>query len=367
MGEIIYRIGDHMIKNLAIENYKAFKNLSLNGLSRVNIIGGKNNAGKSTLLEAIFMFYDRLNPQMILRQFVRRGLNVISVSPETIWQPIFYNYDQTKVIKVKLDTSANEELILRLNPKFLHKSMPVTQTNLNVKLDNAIMHQRGPVVALDVTCHKNNQLMQKTHLIVNENEMGMLNEIIINKPTPAIYLSSRAQVSQQEDAQRFGMLDVEGKTESIVRFLKVIEPRLNSLSTIAIGDTSIVHGDIGIGRKLPISFMGDGMSRLLSIILAIATTQNGVVLIDEIENGIHYSAMKEIWKSIAQAAREYNCQVFATTHSYECITSANLALKELSIDEFQYIRLTKSGSNIISKSYDLEILSTAINAELEVR
>lgn len=59
----------------------------------------------------------------------------------------------------------------------------------------------------------------------------------------------------------------------------------------------MLYVDIGINKKIPMSFMGDGISRLTSILLAILTTKNGIVFIDEIENGIHYSVQNKIWMS----------------------------------------------------------------------
>src|SRR5205807_7489873 len=91
---------------------------------------------------------------------------------------------------------------------------------------------------------------------------------------------------------------------------------------IAVGEKLLIHGDIGIGRKIPLAHMGEGMGRLLSIVLAIAVNKDGLILIDEFEHGIHHSGMTKIWEGVSKMAQEYNCQIIATTHSYECLQAA---------------------------------------------
>ena len=86
-----------MITRLVIEGFKGFEHLEIPRLSRVTLLGGRNNVGKTSILEALFMFSDRLNPQMILRQFAWRGIETVSLDPESMWAPVFYDYDLKKV------------------------------------------------------------------------------------------------------------------------------------------------------------------------------------------------------------------------------------------------------------------------------
>lgn len=116
--------------------------------------------------------------------------------------------------------------------------------------------------------------------------------------------------------------------------------------------------------------MGDGVNRLLSIILAIATTKNGIVLIDEIDSGIHYSAMTNVWEGITMAAREFNCQVIATTHSYECLQAATEGTTRAGLaDDFSYIRLDRipKDNEIVAKVYSNDVLTAALGRGWEVR
>jgi AAA15 family ATPase/GTPase len=115
-------------------------------------------------------------------------------------------------------------------------------------------------------------------------------------------------------------------------------------------------------------FMGDGMNRLARLVGAIGYAKGGVVLIDEIENGLHYSVLKDVWKAIGKAAREFNTQIFATTHSWECLVAAHQAFSEGEEYDFRLHRLERSSTDaIVAKTMDSEILETAIEQGWEMR
>jgi ABC-type multidrug transport system ATPase subunit len=77
----------------------------------------------------------------------------------------------------------------------------------------------------------------------------------------------------------------------------------------------------GTEHPIPIGSMGDGMWRMLAMAIAITQCKNGILLVDEIDTGLHYSVMAEMWRLILNAAKAFNVQVFATTHSYDCVKS----------------------------------------------
>jgi AAA15 family ATPase/GTPase len=84
----------------------------------------------------------------------------------------------------------------------------------------------------------------------------------------------------------------------------------------------------GISEPLPIRSLGDGMQRLLGIALALVNAKDGLLLVDEIENGLHYSIQTDLWRLIFQLAQKLNVQVFATSHSWDCIRSFQQAAQE---------------------------------------
>jgi AAA15 family ATPase/GTPase len=158
--------------------------------------------------------------------------------------------------------------------------------------------------------------------------------------------------------------------EKLLALAKILEPRLKQIELLQNGLEIEIHGHLeGLGQPLPFSSLGEGMRRIISLLLNLATTENGIVLIDEIENGLHHSVQVDVWNAIAEAARAYNVQVFATTHSYEMISAAHEAHKEVKPFDFRLfgLRRNRESNEIRAVSYDEETLDAAVDMYLEMR
>jgi hypothetical protein len=186
-------------------------------------------------------------------------------------------------------------------------------------------------------------------------------------PFPAFFQGARMRIPFREEAERFGKLQVRGEENVLLEVLKLIEPRIIRLAMVVVAGEPILHGDVGIGRLIPLPVMGEGMVRLASLVLNIGNVPHGVVLIDEIENGLHHSILPKVWRAIGEVAREFNTQVFATTHSLECIVAAHRAFTESGIYDFRLHRLDRVKEIIRVVTYKQETLEAAIETGLEVR
>jgi len=132
----------------------------------------------------------------------------------------------------------------------------------------------------------------------------------------------------------------------------------------------MIYFDIGIERRVPVQIMGDGIIRLLTILTAISRAQNGFVIIDEIENGFHYSVLPKLWKIIYNTAEQYNVQIFASTHSIECITAfRDFYSEKLNIaDDFRLYRINRFPKDQINLiKYDYQSLESSLESNWEVR
>lgn len=182
----------------------------------------------------------------------------------------------------------------------------------------------------------------------------------------SVYLSSGGAPSAQDEAF-FGKVEAAKRQGEILPALEILELRLQRLSLVPLAGESVIHGDIGLPNLVPMPFMGEGIRCVLSIVLAIANAPGGVVLIDEVENGLHYSIMKDVWKAIAVAARQMDVQVFATTHSYECIRAAYEAFTASGTSDLRLYRLERINEEIQVAAYDQETLGYATEMSHEVR
>ncbi len=126
----------------------------------------------------------------------------------------------------------------------------------------------------------------------------------------------------------------------------------------------MIYGDIGLSELVPLPVMGEGMTQMARLVLAISSVPNGVVLIDEIENGLHHSVLPDVWRVVNEAAGQFRTQIFATTHSYEWIETAHHALGP---DSFRLHRLEVSDAENRCVTYKPESMSATVRHGFEVR
>ena len=181
-------------------------------------------------------------------------------------------------------------------------------------------------------------------------------------------MPSLAREDIQTIASRFGELQLKGKDAEILSILRPLEPRLKGLIPITIRNATVIHANIeGSNRPIPIQLLGEGLNRMFNLALAMGTATGGLLLIDEIENGLHHTVLPEVFATLLEMARTFDVQVFATTHSAECIRAAHEALKEADQHEAAFYRLQRINGEIKAVGFDKEMLDTAIFHEMEVR
>jgi len=355
-----------MITDVSIKNFKCFKQLELHELRKITLIGGRNNVGKTALLEALFLFADRIHPDMVFKQYGWRGVETVTTTPESMWGPIFTNFDMTQEILISVVIDGQKEsATFKYNPNFLLQSYPIPGTQTGVQE----VRTDQPVTLFSLDIKYTNGIGKKTtsHLVVSpQGQPGLQQDSPDIKSRQVIILPAKKHISSKENCDRFSKLAEVNKEKLVIKFLQLIEPRVSNAKILTDGPNRFVAAQVGGGKVFPVAFMGEGMAHVLSIVCAIAEREGGIVFIDEIENGIHYSAIGKLWEAIGAAAEDYKCQIIATTHSYECLEAAHKGLVKWA-EDFRYIRLDRSEDTITGKVSDYDMLSAALANNLEVR
>ena len=357
-----------MITDVLIRNFKCFKSLTVPELGRITLIGGRNNVGKTSLLEALFLFLDIRNPGLTIRQYGWRGIERVTLTIEAMWEPIFRNYSMDEEILISLTINGNHKQInLRLNREFVPPPTTVQAKERQIPTD-----EEFPTLALDIEYTNKSDEKIILHHFPDPNNNNR--PTIHTKSSPAkislpfsSFFASKKHIKANEIAEQFSKLAKLDRESEAVEFLKIIEPRLEGLKIITEGTNSSVHGKLkGLTCTLPINFMGEGMEKLLSLIVAIEHSPKCIIFLDEIENGLHYSILPKIWEALGKALLKYDCQLITTTHNYECLQAAYEGLSEMP-DDFRYIRLHRKDEDVSAKLSNYEMIGTAIKTELEVR
>ena len=167
-----------------------------------------------------------------------------------------------------------------------------------------------------------------------------------------------------EDAVALGQLRMQKRGELILDALRVVEPRLEGIEDNSSSGAPMVCVDVGLPELVPLPVMGAGMTHVARIVLAAATAAGGIVLVDEIENGLHHSVLQDVWKVIAKSVAQFDVQIIATTHSFECVEAAHEALGP---DGFSLHRLEVVDGENRCVTLSPTALSGAIRHNLEMR
>ncbi len=368
-----------MYSSLTIRRFRCFRELKLEGLRRVNLVTGLNNVGKTTLLEALFLLVGGFNPSLPWRVNTLRGMETLVGNPEDQWGWLFHNHEinqdieivaadtdgGTDTLRVHLGSAQEFERITkgqRELPVEISRTLPILQagaeipsTRLPVELSDLI---------LDFHEHRGKTVVSRASLA--SDGRIRLDQTKQNGFRPGAFLATRIRTAA-EDSDRLSRLKRQKRDKQVVDVLRATEPNLNDLTILAVGGEFVIHAEVNGVGLIPVPMLGEGVGRLLSLTLTVLTTPGGIVLVDEIENGVHHSALRRVWRGLATAALDGGTQLVATTHSAECIRAADEAARKGDSYDLALIRLDRVEGEIKATVMGEETMRTAKEFGWELR
>ena len=368
--------GESMLTRLEIKNFRGINELTLTDISRINLIVGRNDTGKTSLLEAIRLLLSG-DPRH-LRRTVRNRIEHRPTDLLQDYQLAFYQAHSDKPLFINGTVSA---IALSAQAEIREvqgeETLPFDLESENDTFEEGeSLLQPGHEIVVEVTADNNakaiiRQLLQGRNTPVTRSQRQFAGGNFPDVPQLVWLGTNRAET--WSPARRYSDLYRSGGADILLNILKDIEPRLRSLVVLAMKrsemfpQTAVLEVDLGFDQTLPLDSMGDGFSNVISILSAIGAAKNGLCLIDEVDNGIHYSLLTNLWRSVVSATNIYNSQVWATTHSYDCINAIYEALKDTP-DALRVHRLERRDDGaVIIYTFDHAMLGRAIERGLEVR
>jgi AAA15 family ATPase/GTPase len=320
-----------MLDHIHIQNYRLFKDLKIDKLGQVNLIAGKNNTGKTALLEAILIKVEDSTHAVSYVVSYREDFNIDGHSQ---MKSIFFNENDDNTIGISTDNEYGGIL---------------TIYKVSEKHTNEIYTMR--FIPGDPRDKIYEIKPYQTAKIPNFNRV-----LFLPLQTPQKFISFL-----------WSKIVLTPKENDLINILKIIEPNITRLAIIE----DKVKIQINSNEIDPVSInrMGEGINRILYIALALISSKNKILLIDEFEVGLHHSIQKQLWEIIFKYAKEWNIQVFATTHSQDTIENFYyVADRSENKGMGNYFILNKrKDEDVKAINFDFEEMKLAIETNVELR
>lgn len=380
-----------MLKSLIIKNFRSLEDFQVEKLGRVNLIVGKNNSGKSSVLEALRIFAGNAHQELLeqiaqshdekcfLDKDAKQSFKD-SMPYEWLFTGRIFPVDDRAVV---IGESDNDEALKIYHVYKVEKEYVSTDAEGNKE---TIM---GPVRVSNPDLVRNSQIFGEGLLIKkNGNAVSIDFNVIssdfrrfvkVESALPCGFIPTQLLTTNElaNDWDSIALTELENTVKDA---MKIILPEFENITFV--NDPSYTESQHirriakvkikGMDRPVPLNSLGDGMLRILQIALKLVTAKGGFLLIDEFENGLHYSVQEKVWRLLFVMADKLDIQVFSTTHSWDCIESfAKVAIEKQDVDGLlfrvgQSVRNSDKG-RVIATVFEKEQLFSITQSDVEVR
>lgn len=391
-----------MLNNLHIKNFRMLEDLKITKLGRVNLIVGKNNSGKSTVLEALRLYAGKAHPNL-LREILLGHDESFNVDRDAIaenqqerdWQGLKHLFPDREFptdIDTFISVISDEKSLLKIEYLFYYIQEDIEKDvdgNITDRSRRRITVKPSEISGTDdsielvpairVTIESG----RSTWLDLNDSTRRMnyplLWRAMDDASSPNCSYISTEFLASDTLAKLWDQITLSPNEDVVLAALKIIDENVERLAFVEDPNRYSPRDNSRLAivklkksdARVPLNSMGDGMARILQLILSVFPAKDGILLIDEFENGLHFSVQEEVWRMIFLLAKRLNIQVFATTHSWDCIESFTKIAIESPEDgvllKISKSRLSSDNGKVIATVYDEEALKTIAATDLEVR
>ena len=377
-----------MIRSVTLENYRGFHRFDLHNLGRVNLIVGTNNAGKTSLLEAVHILEAPGELGAIWSTLTRRGEDLEESEANRIIRQIdirrlFHGYELAvgSRISIGAETDRGRD---RFTASIIESTSDAPQL-----FENSIpgidedFAPRAAALALHWQNKHNGAGVSVVHDFTRRGGIPWEAVRTVGRGTEVqripIRFITASSLSPDIVVDLFEEVVLTPYEDFVIEALRIIEPTIERIATsgtdwrrVASSRSLGIRGGLlvrckGVRDRIPIGSMGDGIWRILGLALALARTTGGILLVDEIDTGLHYSVMENMWKLVNQTAKKHKIQVFATTHNRDCFESLAAVCRDTVSENSEVTIQRVERGKTRSVAYSEQEIIAAAQRGMEVR
>ena len=373
-----------MLPYFFIENFRIFDTLSINRLGRVNLIVGRNNAGKSAFLEAVLLYVSNASLDVIYNLITSRQENFDSdfrSNPNQLsLNPVRHFFKGHKLpalneLGFKLALRFDDAALCVRTAAFIFEESE--DKRIRRKLNHEDLEDFNPdlfepdLLEIFVVSEKgeNTQLLFSQNRDFRDAIRFRTSSARLLNTHSAIQFVSTQGLTDTKAAQLWDSINLTDLEKDVINGLKLVEKKIVGLAFVE-GDRQRERVPVvkleNQEERIPLKSLGDGVTRVFHIILSLVNAKGGVLLIDEFENGLHWAVQQSVWEIVFQLAETLDVQVFCTTHSRDCVDGFGSVWKKYP-QCGAFFRLFARNKTVLAQEYDIETLSDSLEADVEVR
>ena len=368
------------LPSLVIKNFRGLEDVEIDPLGRVNLLVGGNNSGKTSVLEAVRLWATRGSLAAFLEILGARDEDSMGQSGLPSDNPSRLDLAGILDLFAGYPESPEKTDLMAIGPKGNDRRLemqviPAGGANGHESTDMLVVHHDGDIIAKRDIYEDMSRSLRSTLL---KGRNGEHPDFAI----PSLFVSAGAP--DRGDpllSLLWDPVSLTSKSDRVIECLRLVDPRVARIGFLDSRSVNPVFSRLeqparrvpvctltGTERPIPLQNLGDGVSRVFRLILSLISAENGVFLIDEFENGLHYSIQEEVWKTVFEIAEELNIQVFATTHSWDCVDAFDRVSAARGRErEGVVVRLTKRDGSVYAKPFFGRKLHNLVEMEEELR
>jgi predicted ATPase len=364
-----------MFTKVTFQNLRCFKDFTLENLTPLTLISGRNNVGKTSVLEGLVLLLAYRKADVFLNINSWRGLEqhvlmtpqgfALGMNSAYLWETLFTDMDISQELSISANDASGLTRMLSLT-----KDTQFSLTTFAEQNKAQPMLQPTPGSYALQLVHKYGTESDETgRFLLTQAGFALNFDASPHLPMPpfGIYISPDTQIPQQAVAEWLGKIELKNTKEQLVNNLCLLCEEIDDIFTVSQSNMLNIFARLRNGQSLPIRAMGDGINKLLHYLSVMIANPGGIFLFDEIETGFHYSFYPKLWELVAAVAKEADSQVIATTHSYECISASVEGTSKVDPALLTYVRLGKEDTGIVPYSFSNDDIAYALEREMEVR
>ena len=365
------------LPDLVIRGFRGIKDLTLPKLGRVTLLAGKNGVGKTSVLEAVAVYAARRYCNEVLSTTLKKREELSSAQnekgdtfPIPNIEALFHGWDASENVSLVIGSS-NKANQLEIE---IAKQTDIMHEQLVLEGFRSESHHYSDMQWLNIEFQGKKNIFPWANPKIRRLDRGGWSFITeLNLPDPIkCEILGPGMLNNEEVAQFWDKIALTDGEDHAVDALRLIFG--NKVERIALtAEEFKQHGRRvivklkGRSNPVPLKSLGDGAVRLFSVALTLTNIQDGILLIDEAENGIHHSIQPDFWRMVLRMASQNNTQVLATTHSWDCVRSFAEAAIDDEDAEGILFRLERDDEDVWEVSYPEDRLKIVAEQGIEVR